>query len=257
MIKKINELLNHISNGTIDKEWVKQIGTKYHQQAYIINENITSHEYKPTILIDKNKIIINMHIDQALNHLNGEYCQAIQQFNQLLTKYVNIYNEIQSVHHVNEIEKYIRVIYNFKTQTYNMFFKYNKHLFYTRENRKDLNNPFTLAMRAAIRSDPDVIIVGDFNLEYDENTMFSTLNKIFTMLLTTNNLIYTSDHTKNEIDNIFIVNNGLYKSNELFNAIQSYLNTIETGDYNILDPNFINDSTKLEESITMSQMIDI
>lgn len=251
----IIELLNNISNGSINTEWLTEVHNKNHEKTYIINEPITNHEYKPTILINNKKIILNMYMDQALNHLNENYCQSINQFAQLLKKYINIYNEVQSSHYINEmnIKKYIRIIYDCKTKTYEMFFKYRRYLFHTRESRKD--DPFYYALRAVMGSETDQDIKKDTKIYEDD--MISINNKKLNIMATTHNLIHTSDSKLSNLDNMFISNTGFYKSGDLLNAIQSYLNAIDSSEYNIFDPDFINDTVKLQESITLSRMIDI
>jgi len=259
MIQKISKLLNCISNGSIQKSWIEECQNKDNKQIYIINENATSLEYKPTILINGKRIVFNMHIKQGLNHLNKECCDALNDFNNLFQRYVNIYNEIQNIHYVEDVGIYIKIIYNLKTNKYNLLLKLDEYIFYTRQNRDNSTNPFYKALCTAMRLDPNTILCGELiNLTYNENIMLSKVYNKFITIFNEKNIIYTSDSSRlHEVNNMFSLEDGYYTNNELFSAIQSYLNTIEIYDYNILDPNFINDNIQLQEALTLSQMIDI
>ena len=49
--------------------------------------------------------------------------------------------------------------------------------------------------------------------------------------------------------------NGLYKENELFNAIQSCLDLTESDDCNILDPNLIKNKIHFDNLLTLHKII--
>lgn len=228
------------------------------ENVYIIDDDCMSHfKYKPTLLKIDNEIIFNMHFEQALCYLENNYCEIINNFNSLLNKYIKIYNDIQTSYNVKEIEKYIKIKYDLETNKYNVYFIFYKNNFYTREERNNPQNGFFAAIRAAMRCDPDVIMVGELReANYNENTLLSKDNGVIRLNSVINNLIYSSD--SKPLDNIFTLDNdGKYKSNELFDAIQSYFDITESTEYNILDPHIINDKIKLKESITLSRMVDI
>lgn len=108
-----------------------------------------------------------------------------------------------------------------------------------------------------MRCDPDVIMVGELReANYNENTLLSKDNGVIRLHSVINNLIYSSD--SKPLDNIFTLDNdGKYKNNELFDAIQSYFDITESTEYTILDPSIIKDKIKLDELITLSRMFDI
>lgn len=228
------------------------------ETIYILDDVCFNHFYhKPTLLKIDNKITFNMNLEHALYYLENSYCECINEFNSLLDKYIKIYNEIRASYDEKEIEKYIQIKYDCDTNIYNVYFTFYKSTFQTRSENNNPPNGFAAVMAIVMRSDPDVIMWGELRYaNYNEDTLLLKENGVMSLNNVITNLIYSSDDKP--LDNMFTIdNNGKYKNNDMFNAIQSYFDITESTEYNILDPHIINDRIKLNESITLSRMVDI
>jgi hypothetical protein len=99
---------------------------------------------------------------------------------------------------------------------------------------------------------PNIIVFGELS-ETGAALLLNNTKKMILFPITNNNLIYSTDDKA--LDHCFIVRNGLYKENELFNAIQSYLDLTESDNCNILDPNLIKNKTHFDNLMTLHKII--
>ena len=258
MDKEIENFLNKVLNKEMS---LLQIHEKI---LYIIDEVNDSGdtEYCPTLLINNDKIILNMTISQASKILMKNYIEEINKFDIFLKKYIDIYEQITIRSHIEKIFKYIKITYDIKSKIYDLNFIIYNDIFYKREEISMTKSSFNSAIRTAMNCMPNIIYVGnlkrqdyDENLN-DENTIYSKDYGRTILSNITTNQIYSSD--KHILDNMFVINDdGYYENNELLEAIQSYFNTIENKEYNIFNPELINNKVKIDEAILLSNMINI
>lgn len=252
MIEAITECMKRISSGNIDNNLIKVNKTIKNENIFIIDDNLCDeHYHRPTIIINNDIIDFIMTMEQAALYLNKDCLNAIISFNDQLMVYINIYQQLQPSTDFSIMDKYIKVTYNSQKQNYVVFFSYHNAFFIKHQ---DHLNPhvWTTAIRAAMMRAPNIIVFGELS-ETNAALLLNETNKMILFPSANNNLIYSND--SKELDHCFIVKDGLYKENKLFEAIQSYLDLTEDDNCNIRDPNFIKNKAHFDNVMKLHQII--
>jgi hypothetical protein len=252
MIDAITECMKRISSGQINNELITVNKTISNKNIFIIDDTLCDdHYHRPTIIINNDIVDFIMTIEQSYLYLNTDCLNAIKEFNEKLMVYINIYQQLKPNTDFSIMDKYIKVTYDIKKQSYDVFFAYHNALFIKHQDQIN-SHIWTTAIRSAMMRAPNIIVFG----ELSEISAALLLNKTNSMILfpsTNNNLIYSTG--LNELDHCFITKDGLYPDNKLFAAIQSYLNLTEDDNCNILDPNFIKNKVHFDNVMKLHQII--
>lgn len=252
MIEIIIECMERITSGKVKPSLITVNTTLKNNNIFIIDDNLcNNHYHRPTITVNNDLINFIMMFDQTSLYLNDTCQNVINEFNELFMVYVNIYNKLRPEDEVKEIDKYIKVTYNIKTQQYDVLFAYHNTMFTKHEDRLK-NNQWSKTLKAAMSRAPNLILFGEFSDTCEALLLKDTKNMIL-FPVTNNNLIYSTK--ENNLNHCFMVYDGLYKENELFNAIQSYLNLTDNDDCNILDPKLITRKTHLDSLLTLHNIM--
>lgn len=252
MIEAITECMERISSGKVDKNLITVNNTVKNENIFIIDDTLCDeHYHRPTIIINDNIIHFIMTMEQSSLYLNDDCLNAVNHFNNKLMFYINIYKQLQPNNDFSIMDRYIKVTYDVQKQKYDVFFAYHNALFL--KHSEQLNQHiWTSAIRSAMMRAPNIIVFGELS-ETGAAVLLNNTKKMILFPITNNNLIYSTENK--ELDHCFMTKNGLYKENELFNAIQSYLNLTESDDCNILDPNLIKNKTHFDNLMKIHQII--
>lgn len=252
MIEAITECMKRISSGNIDNNLITVNKTVKNENIFIIDDTLCDeHYHRPTIIINNDSVDFIMTMDQSDLYLNMDCLNAIKDFNDQLMVYIDIYQQLQPNTDCTVMDKYIKVTYDIQRQSYDIFFAYHNAFFIKHQNQL---NPhiWSTAVRSAMLRTPNIIVFGELS-EASAALLLNETNKMILFPITNNNLIYSTVHK--ELDHCFIVSDGLYKENELFSAIQSYLNLTEDDNCNIRDPNFIKNKAHFDNVMKLHQII--
>lgn len=252
MIEAITECMKRISSGNIDNNLITLNKTIKNENIFIIDDTLCDeHYHRPTIIINNDIVHFIMTMEQSSLYLNEDCLNAVKDFNNQLMFYINIYEQLQPNTDFTVMDKYIKVTYDIKKQNYDVFFAYHNALFIKHQ---DQINPhvWTSAIRAAMMRAPNIIVFGELS-ETGAALLLNNTKKMILFPITNNNLIYSTDDKS--LDHCFMVKDGLYKENELFSAIQSYLDLTESDNCNILDPNLIKNKTHFDNLMTLHKII--
>jgi hypothetical protein len=257
MINNIKEFIKLVTHENFNIELIHSIYSNKDEEILNIKDGLwITEDSQPTISANNETINFIMDLNQSYTYLNDHCSNIIKEFENSFNCYLNIYNQIQSYEKVKDPTIFVKITYDIKSKSYTLSTTFYKNIFYTYKNSIEPNNMFAKIMRSLIRSDPDVIMVGEMRLSSTLLVHTNTYNYKNVRIIPNNyNLIYSSNGV--ELNNIFTVVNGLYKEHELFTAIQSYLNLTESDSCNILDPNLIKDKVHLNDLLTLKKMIDI
>jgi hypothetical protein len=252
MIEAITECMKRISSGQIDNNLITVNKTISNENIFIIDDTLCDeHYHRPTIIINNDIIHFIMTMEQSSLYLNSDCLTAVKVFDDQLMVYINIYEQLQPKKDLPIIDKYIKVTYDVQTQTYDVFFAYHNALFIKHQDSINMQI-WSSAIRSAMMRAPNIIVFGELS-ETGAALLLNNTKKMILFPITNNNLIYSTDDKA--LDHCFIVRNGLYKENELFNAIQSYLDLTESDNCNILDPNLIKNKTHFDNLMTLHKII--
>jgi len=252
MIETIIECMERITSGKVKQSLITVNTTLKNNNIFIIDDDLcNNHYHRPTITINNDIVNFIMMFEQSSFYLNDICQHVINEFNELLMVYIDIYNKLQPDDAVKELDKYIKVTYNVKTQQYDVLFAYHNTMFAKHEDRIK-NNQWSTSLRSAMSRAPNLILFGELSDTSEALLLKDTKNMIL-FPVTNNNLIYSSSGIP--LNHCFIIHEGLYKENELFNAIQSYLNLTENDDCNILDPKLITRTTHLDSLLTLHKIM--
>lgn len=248
MSEEIFELINKVIITKITNEELVLKKKTEHHNIFVINDNLwNNHKYKPTIMINKKVIAITMGREQISTYLKTEILESINKFDDMLTLYIEIYNKIQKYHNVKDIEKYIKIVYDIDIKKYNVYMTFYKDLFYCESDKRNTNG-YNYSSREDVLMFDDMIYTNNIF-----SILLSKYDNILDLPINNDNLIYS---TSKEINNIFTREGKCYKKNELFDAIQSYLNLTDDN-CNILDPDFINDEIYIDHITDLCRMIKL
>lgn len=252
MIEAITECMKRITSGQIDKALITVNKTIKNNNVFIIDDNLCNdHYHRPTITVNDQIVNFIMTFEQSFFYLNTVSQTAVNEFNELLMVYIDIYNKLQPETDISTMDKYIKVTYDIHTQSYDIWFAYHNSLFMKHDDIMK-KNVWSASIRAAMRRAPNIIFFGELS-DTDEGLVLMNTKNMILFPMTNNNLIYSS--TGKELNHCFMTEDGYYKENELFNAIQSYLDLTESDNCNILDPNLIKNKTHFDNLMTLHKII--
>lgn len=252
MIEAITECMEKISSGKIDKNLITLNKTVKNDNIFIIDDTLCKdHYHRPTITFNEPIINFIMTFEQSFFYLNDTCQTALQEFNDLLMTYVDIYNTLQPNTDSQPMDKYIKVIYDTQSKQYDILFAYHNSMFIKYEDVIK-KNQWSTSLRTAMSRAPNIIVFAEL-IETEECLLLMNSKNLILFPVTNNNLIFSS--TDKKLNHCFMDTNGFYKENELFNAIQSYLNLTENDNCNILDPKLIKNKTHFDNLIKLHQII--
>jgi hypothetical protein len=247
--------MDSITNENFTMDHLHLVYVKDNEEVFRLNDNLWIHATsQPTIFVSDKTIYFNLDVLQTSTYLKENYLEKIKEFEQRFNKYLTLYNQLQNEN--VDLSMYLKICYNIESENYTFSLNYSKYLFHTLKNKRDPSYLFHQVIRNVMRSDPESSMVGEMKLSapmilHENNNMYSNVK----IIPNNENIIYS---TNNEpFNNIFTTVNGLYNENEMFTAIQSYLDLTENDDCNILDPAFIDNKEHLKNLLNICKMREI
>jgi hypothetical protein len=255
MTNHLKKFMDSITNENFTMDYLQLVYVKDNEEVFRLNDNLWIHATsQPTVFVNDKNIYFNLDVLQTPTYLKEIYLEKIKEFEQTFNKYLTLYNQFQDEN--VDLSMYLKICYNIESEIYTFSLNYSKYLFYTLKNKKDPSYLFYQVIRNAMRTDPESIMVGEMKLSapmilHENNNMYSNVK----IIPNNENIIYSSNNEP--FNNMFTTINGLYTENEMFTAIQSYLDLTENDDCNILDPAFIENKEHLKNLLNICKMREI